>query len=194
MSVEPISLKTAKPFIEKWHYSGIVPTGRNIFFGCYDKDGYLYAVADYGIGVNPYQAPFLARESGWDITNDVLLELKRLCRIEPKQDIPLTRFLSLCHKKLKKMGYKFIVSFSDPEENHNGGIYKAANFTHMGKTNPEMHLLDENGKKRHRRYAYRYARRKGIHIAQAREELNLVRIKTSPKDRWLIRISKAKGN
>ena len=40
---------TAKPFIEKWHYSRSCPTGQNWFFGAF-VNGELYAVADYGIG------------------------------------------------------------------------------------------------------------------------------------------------
>ena len=191
-SVELISLEESRPFIEKWHYSGVVPTGQNIFFGWYDNTGKLYAVADYGIGVNPYQAPFLSRITGFIVENKNLLELKRLCRVEPKQNKPLTRFLSLCHKKLKKMGYKYVVSFSDPEEKHNGGIYKAANFLHLGQTNPEMHLIDKDGNKRHRRYAYRHARRNGIHVSKSREILGVSPVKTMPKDRWFLKIAKAR--
>jgi hypothetical protein len=52
--VKEIPLTIAKPFIEKWHYSQIAPTGKNVFFGWYITDftgtAILYAVADYGIG------------------------------------------------------------------------------------------------------------------------------------------------
>lgn len=90
VKVQCISHEIAKPFIETWHYSKCCPTGKNIFFGWYINDYTLYAVADYGIGVNPYQAQSLSKLTGLNISSNKLLELKRLCRIEPKIDtLPL---------------------------------------------------------------------------------------------------------
>ena len=191
--IRQIGHSEAASFIERWHYSHRCPTGKNIFFGQFvsGKDDLfgetLYAVADYGIGVNPYQAKFLSTFTGNDIQNGKLLELKRLCRIEPKnENLPLTSFISKCHKKLKKEGYRFIISFSDPAYGHNGGIYRAANFKNLGKTNSETHAIDADGTVRHRRLYFRYARRKEIDVAQARQELGLKLVKTLPKDRWFI--------
>lgn len=191
MLVKEILLKEARPFIQKYHYSGKVPTGKNIFFGWYDTEGALYAVANYGMGVNAYQAEYLARVTGKGVKLYNLMELKRLCRREPKRhDMPLTKFLSMCHKKLARdYGISFVVSFSDPERNHNGGIYKAANFTHLGKTNPEFHVIGEDGEVRHRRYPYRYSQRHGCTIQEARDILGLSRVKTLPKDRWFLVIN-----
>lgn len=199
MKIERVGHKEAKAFIEKWHYSRKCPTGKNIFFGWYsDGDIFhreLYALADYGIGVNPYQARSLSKLSGFNVRKETLLELKRLCRREPKmQGVQLTQFLAACHKMLKSDGFLFIVSFSDPAHNHNGGIYKAANFTHLGKTNAETHAIDKDGTIRHRRYYFRYARRKDISVAQAREELGLKLVKTLPKDRWFLPLNNKKYN
>lgn len=180
-----ISQKKAKPFIEQWHYSKRCPTGKNIFFGAYLGDT-LYAVADYGIGVNCYQAGYLARVTGLPVEKNNLMELKRLCRIEPPMDLPLTKFLRICHLLLRKQGIGFIVSFSDPAHGHNGGIYQAANFKHLGKSAAEWHLADTNGVLRHRVYVYRYARRKSISLVQARHDLGLKRVETVQKDRWFL--------
>ena len=192
MELRMIEHGVAKSFIETWHYSRRMPKGKNILFGWFTPEGSLYAVADYGIGVNPYQAKFLMPHTGGvKLDNTSLLELKRLCRIEPKiTEAPLTKFLSLCQAELRKLGYMAIVSFSDPEHGHNGGIYKAANFKWLGQTNPEWHLIDESGEKRHRRFAFRYARRNGISIGDARLVLGVKRVKTQPKDRWLILLKK----
>ena len=187
VEIRTIELSVARPFIEMWHYSNKVPTGKNIFFGWYINEE-LYAVANYGIGVNNYQSSFLARVTSENVENNNLLELKRLCRAEPARQMYLTQFLSKCHKRLKKLGYKYIISFSDPECGHNGGIYRAANFSHIGKTNAEWHVIDEDGTKHHRRYPYRYAQRNNCTIDEARKELGLKRIKTLPKDRWFLRI------
>jgi len=183
--VRIISLKEAKPFIEQWHYSKRCPTGKNIFYGAY-LGSTLYAVADYGIGVNPVQAAYLARVTGLSVRKSNLMELKRLCRIEPPMSLPLTKFLRICHLLLRRQGVNFVVSFSDPAYGHNGRIYKAANFKHLGKSNAEWHVVDKNGVLRHRRYPYKYARRKGITLEQARQELGLKRVKTVQKDRWFL--------
>jgi hypothetical protein len=183
--VRRISQKEAKPFIEQWHYSKRCPTGKNIFFGAYLGDT-LYAVADYGNGVNPFQAAYLARVTGLPVKKGNLMELKRLCRIEPPMDLALTKFLRICHILLRKQGVEFVVSYSDPAHNHTGGIYKAANFKHLGKSAAEWHVVDKNGVLRHRLYAYRYARRNGIPLVQARHELGLERVKTVQKDRWFL--------
>jgi hypothetical protein len=183
--VRLIRQKEAEPFIEQWHYSKRCPTGKNTFFGAYLGDT-LYAVADYGIGVNPVQAAYLARVTGLPVSKSNLMELKRLCRIEPPMSLRLTKFLRICHLLLRKQGVKFVVSFSDPANGHNGGIYKAANFKHLGKSAAEWHVVDKNGVLRHRLYAFRYAKRKGIPLVQARHELELKRVKTVQKDRWFL--------
>jgi len=186
--VEEIDHSIARPFIEQWHYSGYVPKGSHHFFAWFVYDE-LYAVADYGNGVNPYQVRYLKASFHNQVTDDNLLELKRLCRSEPKRlDFPLTAFLKRCHRLLKNKGICFVVAFSDPEYGHSGGIYRAANFEHFGKTQYEKHTIDKDGVVHHRRYAYRYARRNGISIQEARDILGLQVHETVPKDRWVRQI------
>lgn len=204
--IRKIPINIARPFIEKWHYSKCCPTGKNIFFGWFIKGNSLelemdlfsetlYAVIDYGIGINPQAANYLANETGKDVTTDNLLELTRLCRIEPKIDkLPLTKLISKCNKILGTEGYKYIVSYSDPSHGHTGGIYKAANFINLGKTEAIQHNIDRDGKFHHRRYCYKYAKRNHISMPQARIDLGLDLIKTLPKDRWFIQIDNRKNN
>lgn len=172
--------KQAKSFVEKWHYSKRIPTGKNISFGLW-RDNELYAVIVYGIGVNPYQAKFLNVES--------VIEIKRMCRSEPKMNYELSRFVRLSLKMVKKlMEFQAVVAFADPEQGHEGTVYKAAGFVHEGYTNPEWHLIGEDGEKRHRRYAFRMAKRNGITVAEARIKLGMKRVKTKPKHRWVLRL------
>ncbi len=37
--IRPIVHSIAKPFIERWHYSGCIPTGKNICYGLYVTEG-----------------------------------------------------------------------------------------------------------------------------------------------------------
>ena len=174
----PIGHLRCSEFVETWHYSRRMPTGKNINFGAF-IDEILYAVIVLGIGVNPYQAKFLGVEN--------TMEIKRLCRIEPKSDkYPLSKLISVAIKMARK-AYKFdaVVAFADPEQSHHGGIYKASGFEFKGTTNAEWHTVDRGGNKRHRRYAFRYARRVNITVEEARNALGLKRIKTEPKNRWV---------
>lgn len=140
--VQPIEHQVAKSFVEQWHYSKKLPSGLNICFGAF-LNGELYAVADYGAGSNMDKGAALARRTGLpvrfqDVTQEWLakphkymntdglvvgalncLELKRLCRQGEKgaAKIPLTQFLSICHRTLRRDRHiRFIVSYSDPGE------------------------------------------------------------------------------
>jgi hypothetical protein len=83
------------------------------------------------------------------------------------------------------------VSYSDPMHDHNGGIYRAANFQYLGKTARETHNINKDGEIIHRRVPYRYKNRKGYGdgveaMARARRELGLEKHTTPAKDRWFI--------
>ncbi len=196
LEVRPASLAEARPFIERCHYSKSCPAGMNIFFGV--EHGQMadlvsqefYAVACYGISSSPQIHKSLSRQTGSKVTLSNLLELRRLCRREPAEEIPLTWFLSQCHKRLKRKGYKFIVSFSDPDFGHNGGIYRAANFVHLGKTKPEIHFLEPSGRFIHRKTLTNQAAAAGSTVQNVVAEKNLQPSSSSPKDRWLLKIGK----
>lgn len=179
--IHPIDHPTARAFVEQWHYSRCLPTGKNIPFGLYHGPD-LYAVIVYGIGVNPYQARFLGVER--------VLEIKRMCRSEPpREGFPLSRLIALTIRMVKREhDPQCIVAFADPEQGHEGTVYKAAGFERHGLTNAEWHVVGADGVKRHRRYAYRYARRNGCTIAEARKVLGLTRVQTAPKIRWVKRL------
>ena len=181
--IEQIPHGAAKSFVETWHYSHRMPTGRNICFGV-RKENALYAVIVYGTGVNPFQARFLGVNS--------IVEIKRMCRREPKENYELSRFIRLTMKMAAKQTvFNAVVAFADPEQGHEGTVYKATGFKHEGMTNAEWHSIDEEGEVRHRRFAFRMARRNGITIAKARQDLGLKPIKTAPKHRWVLRLKGA---
>ena len=177
--IDPMPHGEAKTFVETWHYSHRMPTGKNICFGVW-CNGAVYATIVYGIGVNPYQAAFLGVKS--------VIEIKRMCRREPKEGFELSRFIRLTTKMARKQqDFEAVVAFADPEQGHEGTVYKAAGFTHEGMSNAEWHLIGEDGEKRHRRFAFRMARRNGITVAEAREALGMKRVETAPKHRWVLR-------
>ena len=198
VTVREASLAEAKPFIAKWHYSGKAPSGKNLFFAVESGNPVdmfsdeIYAIANYGMSASQNIHTSLANTTGEPITLENMVELRRLCRSEPKLDIPLTWFLARCHRLLKTMGYRYVVSFSDPMHGHNGGIYKAANFTHLGQTQATIHNINEEGEIIHRRIPYHHKRRMGYPdgegMEMARKDLGLTKYKTPPKDRWFLKL------
>lgn len=80
LRVKEIDYKIAKGFIEEHHYSHKMPHGYNVCFGWYDGE-HLYAVANYGVGVNMMAHEYLAENTTLPVTQFNLFELKRLCRV-----------------------------------------------------------------------------------------------------------------
>ena len=187
--VVPIDMDVARRFVALWHYAGDVPTGKNTAFGWF-IEGELYAVAVYGVGVFHNQHRFLARESELPVERGNVLELRRLCRVEPpRQGVQLSQFIAACHRILKKEhGIRFVVSFSDPARGHNGGIYRASNFKHYGQTRPDSHTVDDRGRLVQRTLIAQRARRLKLSMAEVREALGLREQRTGRKDRWIIAI------
>lgn len=193
--VREIDFDTARPFIRAKHYAGDVAKGAHLFFGWY-VDCTLYAVADFGNGVNPYAAPFLTKICGEPVAIETFRELTRLCRVGPrrtKAKYPLSQFLSACHRLLSARGYRWVVAFSDPAHQHTGGIYRASGYTHAGQTQTEYHNVTADGAVVHRRKSHRLARATGVSIETARKRLRQNRIRTMRKDRWVKAIGPRSG-
>lgn len=175
MKVQSFSSKEAADFIKKYHYSATMPGGKNDCFGLW-LDTRLYAVAVYGFGdsgaIMGNAEVFFGKLSGLKnrITKTNLYELKRLARLGERgqAEIPLTAFLAKCHCLLREKGIRFIFSFSDPEHDHNGGIYKASNFFCLGQTAPEVHYVGLQGEFVHRRKPYKYMKSQNIKLARER--------------------------
>ena len=198
LSIRRITKKQAQPIIEKYHYSHHVPPAPGAkFFGWFWDDGLgekLYAVALYGLGANKHSAEYLAKITKLPVAKDNLIELIRLARVEPKiEKMQLTKFLSICHKILRKEGTQYVVSYSDPQYNPHGGIYAAANFKFVGMTDARKIFQDPEGKLVHERKLSRFQERKrakGEFISRA-EAVALFGYKpysVPPKKRWFLAI------
>lgn len=165
MIVRAIERAVAGPFIKAHHYSGTVPTGFNLFFGCYVND-LLFAVVDYGSIASRTPVAYITGQA--DATKTNTLELRRLCRVGARGEkgpVQLSDVLRMCHHKLVESGYRYILSYSDHAHNarsgagrfkfKSGSIYHYTGFTHIGETPIEMHCKDKDGRTVHRSRAYR---------------------------------------
>jgi hypothetical protein len=186
--VKVIDKATARTVVDTNHYSGNVPAGKSFYYGWYFGDE-LYAVAVYGISANnglPAYVGAIVNREGLDW--NTVTELKRLARVEPKvEGRPLTKFLSVCHRLLRKEGIQYVISFSDPDFNPHGGIYAASNFKLVGMTKPETDILNCEGRKIGRRTLLHWRVKHGNpSIDEACKILGFTKIHTQPKKRWLL--------
>lgn len=139
--VQRISLKEAKEFVGKWHYSNVFPPHCLTILGAYDSNG-LAGVASWGWGVRPRHTiqklfPSLGIKDYW--------ELNKLCL---RDDLPKnseSKFLSLCGKWIKKYEpeKKLLFTWADGIRGKVGYVYQASGFLYGGFINTEIYMTEE---------------------------------------------------
>ena len=141
--VAPCDYKAAKFAVEHWHYSGCMPKSKLVKFGVWENNQFIGAIV-YGVGATSDLV------KSYDLNKDEGCELVRIAL--KQHDSTVTRIISLSMSQLKSAcpGLRLIVSFADPEHNHNGSIYQAGNWLYTGMTisSPEYIV---NGKRWHGR-------------------------------------------
>jgi hypothetical protein len=142
------SLQTIKPFVEQWHYTKSAKVNAQHVFSLM-HDGELIGAMIYGLLAMSGQWKRY-REYGVNGEKEII-ELRRLCCIDETPKNTESYFIGRTIKWLKKnTDYKLIVSYADPHHGHEGTIYKASNFQHIGMTMPGK-IIDYNGVRHHDR-------------------------------------------
>ena len=124
--VETIERERAKDFVEKIHYSRLLPNNVVYSFGLY-KDGKLIGVCTYGIPASPPLCRGLAGEKN----KDRVLELNRLA-ILPEFNGGNEASYLISHSLKKLPNYTFVVSYADTGWTHVGYVYQATNWLYTG--------------------------------------------------------------
>ena len=135
--------KDIKDFIESNHYSKSIN-------GCNSQYSFKLIREDQIIGAAFFGRMAMAGQ--WkrfaDFPEDVI-ELRRLCCIDDTPKNTESYFIGKMLRWLKKnTSIKKVVSYADTEHGHQGTIYKASNFTCLGKK-PGAKVLLWNGKQYH---------------------------------------------
>jgi len=126
-----------KNYIEKNHYSHKIPQAIKYRFGLYSKD-ILNGVVIFSIPANQYSITSVFSEE----TQKIVIELSRVYTKDDLKKNYLSQALSLCFKYLKNnSNYDIILSYADPNFNHNGCIYQALNGLYLGQTNKEIRYI-----------------------------------------------------
>jgi hypothetical protein len=144
--VAPCDIRAARHAIMKWHYSKTVPAGKLVKFGVWENEEFIGSVI-YGRGTNRH----IGSEYGLDQYE--VCELVRVALTAHKT--PVSQIVAESLKQLKTLnaGLRLVVSYADPEQGHEGTIYKAGNWIYVGAP-PSMPYFIINGKKTHSRTAY----------------------------------------
>lgn len=142
--------KLAKPIIEEGHYSHYMPQSY-LCLGFYYEE-WLATVIVYGppVGRNVAGSVF---EGG---TERNVWELVRLFSYDWAGKNSESRAIGLSIKYIKKHHPEVValVSYADPYEGHQGGIYKATNWRFEGRFDYSYPIILVDGKQRHPRGLY----------------------------------------
>tara|TARA_B100000809_G_scaffold71000_1_gene68559 strand:- start:74 stop:637 length:564 start_codon:yes stop_codon:yes gene_type:complete len=153
--VKPSNLRVTRDFIEKWHYSKNVNglTISQIFGLFYEKN--LIGAMIYGS---------LAMANTWKKyakEESKVVELKRLCCIDKTPKNTESYFIGKTLRWMKQnSAFDLVVSYSDTFYGHEGTIYKASNFKHMGLTTKGK-VIDYDGRYYHDKCIRTYYINKG---------------------------------
>ena len=144
MSVKKYLVKTCdrkevKNFIETWHYSkNINGLKSNYCFKLMDKDTMIGAMIYGQIAMANVWKKYVNSE-------DQLIELRRLCCIDDTPKNTESYFIGYTLRWLQKnTQIKKVISYADETYNHQGTIYKASNFKHIGMTNKGKVIIYNN--------------------------------------------------
>jgi len=193
--VKIISRTTAKPFIEKTHYTHSI--GKvSVAYGLYNLDEHekiglfdeckLEGVITYGqvSARDLAQSLFVGgnQDNTWEFLRMVVLDE---CKC------PRTWFISKTIKdlKVKHPEIKCLVSFADQTEGHFGYVYQASNWLYLGTTGKKYHYLVAE-KRVNKRMAFDKARQLGLTEAEYIKLNKWQKIVELPKFRYVILLNK----
>lgn len=115
------SYDAAKYAVHNWHYSERMPSGKLLRIGVWEDNDFT-GVIIYSRGAAPNIG------SPYDMEQTEICELTRVALTD--HNAPVSQLLSISRSLLtdKCPGLRLVVSYADPEQDHNGGIYQADNW------------------------------------------------------------------
>ena len=151
-TIEAVHKKAVTPFIEKWHYSHYAGgIQHRQCFALYSPDGPFGLPRMIGAAI--YGQPAMPDTSKKYHPDNPLRcwELRRLCCIDDTPTNTESFFIGKTLRWLKQnTEAEVIISYSDLHQGHEGTIYKASNFIHLG-NNGGGRVLMVDGKMFHAR-------------------------------------------
>jgi len=141
MEVQPVKRSEIRSFIETWHYSKSINGVMDSYcFGLF-YNGVLIGAMIYGrLGMANAWKKYGEKEED-------VIELRRLCCIDDTPKNTESYFIGHTLRWLRdNTDIKTIVSYADCNYGHEGIIYKATNFTLLGKSSPGKIIVTDEGR------------------------------------------------
>ena len=135
----PCDRQEIKEFIEHWHYSNNVNGVNSPYcFKLLDKGDLIGAMMYGWISMAGVWKKYVSEEKH-------LIELRRLCCIDDTPKNTESYFIGRTLRWMKNnTDIKKVISYADKTYNHEGGIYKASNFKHLGMTKKSKVIVWNN--------------------------------------------------
>lgn len=111
-------------FISSIHYMGYTPAGAKLRLGILEN------------GIKVIGAMLWGRPNSKAYNQDKILELTRMVLIDDTDQFAESHSLALARKyiRMKLPQVRLLIAYSDPAQNHDGGIYEADNWCDFGMT------------------------------------------------------------
>ena len=153
MVISTLPKETAIPFIQKYHYSKILPRLTKLYLGVYEE-GELLGVISLGWGTQPLQTiKYIFNKH--DLKTKDYYEIGKMCFLPKINNSNYgSRILSLLIRWLKKnTDILFLYTLADGIMGKCGYVYQASNFKYIGKFKTSVYLDLETNEKIHPRSA-----------------------------------------
>jgi hypothetical protein len=178
--VREAELEDARGFLERHHYAGYGRSARRSYVARSGEKELAY------VKFAPPVRKEVATSLGWGV--DEVLELDRFC-IRPRWQYPNlgSRVMSLVIRAVRRdfPDVKVLVSFADPDHGHLGGLYRASNWRHAGRTSTSYVYVAPDGSERNKKGVYEEAVRLGVRESEHAAALGLVKRPTGAKERFV---------
>jgi hypothetical protein len=183
LEIRPATVKAARPYVARFHYSGTMPDAtREVFAGYYPGSILAgFVVFGMGAGKGQYLAVLPDLKDG---------EYRELTRLWSPDDMPRNTESRLIGDSLRDLrGVRLVLSYADPAKGHVGTVYQATNWLYLGMTAGGSRLVDENGQELHSRllsiYRMRHPDRyRGMTTRQIAASLGWSEVPNSAKHRY----------
>lgn len=120
----------------RWYYRDVVPMGKLVRVGVWE-DGQFAGVVVFGCG----SSDALGKRFG--LTPLDVCELSRIA-LRPDHKCSVSRVINLAVSKFLRVkcpGIRLVITFSDPEAGHHGGVYQGAGWIYIGKSAEDRRYL-----------------------------------------------------
>lgn len=154
-TVFPTSFPSAKRFIEKWHYAHGMMNGPTLCIGLF-RDIDWQTKKGIMVGALAFATPCSERVRASVFGTDHKAHVTELHRLVLLDEVPHNAesfMIGASLRWLKKLRPDLwaVLSFSETERGHTGGIYAASNAFWCGWADGSRMYLDETGRRRHKR-------------------------------------------